>query len=338
MHIIRRVKPGDLDNIEMLAMSYSMGVTSLPKNRLKLESKLNLSLMSFNKFVDAPKHELYLFLLEHIETGAIGGISGIMARSGTYEPSYWFHIETMRKDKGIELPAVEILRPISHQFGPSEICSLFLLKEFRHGGLGKLLSLSRFLFMASHPHRFDKVTIASMRGVIKEDNTSPFWDSVGRRFVNMSFQGAMALHDKGLFHLHDLVPGFPIYLSMISKKARSVIGKVHPNTKPALKILLDQGFYVTQDIDIFDGGPKLEAITENIKTIRRSQKAIIGKIENEMPPSRKAIICTLDMDFRSCYSEIKKMSSGRIIIPLETAKALRLDLGSTVRYIMIGRG
>lgn len=338
MYIIRRVRANDLDNIERLAMSYSIGVTSLPKNRHKLEEKLLLALASFDKFVEAPNHELYLFLLEDTSTGEVGGICGIMARIGTLEPTYFFRIQTIRQNKGIELPAVQILHPVSFQFGPSEICSLFVMKQFRHGGLGKLLSLSRFLFMASHPHRFDEFTIAEMRGVINDDNTSPFWDGIGRRFVDMTFQGAMALKDKGLFHYYDVIPDFPIYLSMLSKKTKACIGKVHIRTKPAFKMLLQQGFQRTSDIDIFDGGPKIEAKTSEIKTYKNSKVAIIGKLEHIVDDTQNAIISTIGMDFRACYANIKKMPNGKIIIPIEIASSMQIDVGSTVRYITVGKG
>lgn len=338
MFIIRRVNAKDLDNLEKLAMSYTMGVTSLPKNRYKLEEKLKLSLVSFDKAVSEPSHELYLFLLEDTVTGEVGGISGIMARCGTYEPVHLFRVQNVRSNKGVELPAIQVLHPISLHFGPSEICSLFLLKEFRRGGLGKLLSLSRFLFMASHPQRFDTVTIAEMRGVIKTDNSSPFWDSVGRYFVNMTFQGAMALRDKGLFHYYNLIPEFPIYISMLTKKARDCIGKVHQNTKPALKMLLQQGFHVTSDIDVFDGGPVIQAATADIKTIRRSKKTVIAKIEETMEQGRTTIISTVTTDFRACFSSVKKLPNGKLVIPAETAKALNLEVGSVVRYITITKG
>jgi arginine N-succinyltransferase len=338
MFIVRRVNANDLDSIEMLAMSYSMGVTSLPKNRYKLQEKLLLSLASFDKFVEEPSHELYLFLLEDSKTGAIGGISGIMARCGTYEAVHFFRIETLRNNKGFELPSLQVLHPISFQFGPSEICSLFLLKEFRKGGLGKLLSFSRFLFMASHPHRFDDTTIAEMRGMIKPDNTSPFWDSVGRHFVNMTFQGAMALRDKGLFHYYNLIPEFPIYTSMLPKRGRACIGKVHQNTKAALKMLLQQGFHLTNDIDVFDGGPVIEAKTADIKTIRRSRQTVISGIDDKMEQGQHAIISTVTMDFKACYTNFKKLPNGKLVIPLETAQAMKLDVGSTVRYITISKG
>lgn len=337
MYIIRRVRANDLDNIEKLAMSYSIGVTSLPKNRHKLEEKLLLSLASFDKFVEAPSHELYQFLLEDTSTGEVGGISAIMSRIGTLEPTYFFRVQTIRQNKGVELPAVQILHPISFQFGPSEICSLFLQKQFRHGGLGKLLSLSRFLFMASHPHRFDEVTIAEMRGIINEDNTCPFWDGIGRKFVDMTFQGAMALRDKGLFHFYDVIPDFPIYVSMLSKKTKACIGKVHTRTKPALKMLLQQGFYRTHDIDIFDGGPKIEAKTAEIKTIRNSRVAVIGQLEHVAEENQNSIISTTGMDFKSCFASIKKMANGKISIPVEVASALQIDVGSTVRYITLGK-
>lgn len=335
MFVLRRVRADDLDKIEELASSYTLGVVSLPKDRLKLEYKLKLALTSFDKFVEKPNYELYLFLLEDTETNQACGISGIMARAGADEPNHFFRRETLRQEKGIELPQIEVLQPISYQYGPSEICSLFLKPSFRRDGLGKLLSLARFLFIASNPHRFSETIIAELRGYFDDHNVSPFWESVGRKFLNMSYQGAMALRDKGLFHYYDLIPEFPIYVSMLTKSAQKCIGRVHPHTKPALKMLTAEGFKKRNEIDIFDGGPVIESKTLEVRSVRTSKEAIVGKIRNEFKKHHNCIVATIGMDFRACFSDVDELTHDKIAISEETAKALKIDIGSKVRYVHI---
>ena len=40
----------------------------------------------------------------------------------------------------------------------------------------------------------------------------------------------------------ELMPRFPIYVNMLDKAAQDVVGKVHQNTLPALKLLQSEGF------------------------------------------------------------------------------------------------
>jgi arginine N-succinyltransferase len=50
--------------------------------------------------------------------------------------------------------------------GPAEIGSLFLSPEYRGRDAGRLLQLSRFLFVAEHPDAFEPQVVSELRGVI----------------------------------------------------------------------------------------------------------------------------------------------------------------------------
>ena len=60
-----------------------------------------------------------------------------------------------------------MLHLVAEHNGPCEIGSLFLAPVHRGGHNGRVLSLSRFLFMADHEHCFDPVVLAEMRGVTR---------------------------------------------------------------------------------------------------------------------------------------------------------------------------
>ncbi|MDV7395380.1 arginine N-succinyltransferase, partial [Arthrospira platensis SPKY1] len=114
-----------------------------------LESKIHASLRAFYPKISQPGGEHYLFVLEDLSTGALVGTSGIQARVGGFEPFYTYEVRwekqsyaPLRIDR--DMGVLHLKR--SHK-GPSEICSLFLHPEFRRYGLGKMLSLGRFLFM-----------------------------------------------------------------------------------------------------------------------------------------------------------------------------------------------
>lgn len=332
MYVIRSITANDGDNMFKLAMSATLGVTSLPKNRASLEKKLERTLKSFHTDITEPKNELYLFLLEDLATGNVGGICGIESVVGTENPTHFLRIETNRPLEDAQHPEIKVLHPVTYINGPSEICSLFLMKDFRQSGLGKLLSFSRFLFIASNPKRFNPIMTAEMRGVINDKHTSPFWDGVGKHFFQGTFKEAMELRDQGEFQLSDVIPDFPIYISLLPKNAQRVISKVHTNTKAALKMLKEQGFRLSNEIDLFDGGPKLEAITSEIKTVKKSVLAKIASLGETQ--GKDALISNNALNFRACMGLIEKKKNGTVIINTDVADALQVGVGDTIRYYL----
>ena len=285
MIVIRPITIQDLDSLEKLAHNACLGLTGLPRNRKALQKKIESSLESFAKQkLDAPVFEHYQFVLEDSKTGELGGTCAVSSKTGIGEPDYYFHIETLNmKSERLPVPKdIQLLHPISVNDGPSEIRSLYLEPDFRRSGLGRLLSLSRFLFMASFLQRFDKTTIAEMRGVVDKNNRCPFWEYVGRHFCDMEFHKFLLLLGEGKDFIPEILPQYPIYVDLLPKEAQQVIGKTHVNTQPALVMLSQEGFQFTDDVDLFDAGPKIISHTADIKTIRESQTATVKDISAEM--------------------------------------------------------
>src|SRR5205807_6339316 len=56
----------------------------------------------------------------------------------------------------------------------------------------------------------------------------------------------------------DLMPTHPIYIPLLPKEAQEAIGQVQEQTRPAVKILEEEGFKVSGMVDIFDAGPRSE--------------------------------------------------------------------------------
>ncbi|MEQ1825847.1 MAG: arginine N-succinyltransferase, partial [Pirellula sp.] len=152
--------------------------------------------------------------------------------------------------------------------GPTEIGGLFLAPAYRGRGCGKLLSLSRFAYMAAHPKRFATQTIAEMRGNIDGVGASPFWDAIGAHFFKIDFPLADSLSMVDKQFIEDLMPRYPIYLDLLPRSAVDCIGHVHEQTEPALAMLRAQGFECNGLIDIFDGGPVVECKTQEIVAVR----------------------------------------------------------------------
>lgn len=338
MIIVRPICQSDMEDFINFSFSAGIGMTSMPKDRDVLEKKLFDSEKAFAKNVAQPGNENYLFVLEDLSAKNIGGTCGINAKTGIDQPKYFFSIENDQVYSYVlsGMQNISLMRAVCYRDGPSEICSLYLLPEFRKEGLGRLLSLSRFLFVAAHPHRFDAIIYAEMRAFIDKNQDCPFWEGIGRHFLDLDYATLLHLRDLGDFDVSQVVPKYPIYIPLLPKEVQEVIGKIHSNTWPAYHMLLDEGFYLTNDVDIFDAGPKIEAKTKEIRTIKDSCIDTVAEIIRNPIESTRFIVSNERLDFRACYSTLHKGSKG-IYLPIETAEALKVKPGDIVRYILPSR-
>ena len=334
MIIVRPVTPQDIDSLERCALTVGIGMTHLPRRRDLLEKKISDSLKAFSKELEKPENEDYLFVIEDLQEKTIGGTCGIFSKVGATNPFYVYQVEDLPPPSHrFPVPAEKrLLRLISHEGGRTEVCALYLLPEFRKGGIGRLLSLSRFLFIATFPQRFEKITMANMRGVI-EKNVSPFWDGLSRHFLDVDFEEVMSMRSIDEKFLRDILPDHPIYVALLHGTAQEVIGNTHENTGPAYNMLFQEGFRFMKEIDPIDGGPIIAAETAEIRTVKDSVLATIKEISSTPIESERYIIGNNRIDFRACYSTLQVVLKDQVIISEEAAQALNVKCGDTIRYI-----
>jgi len=343
MMLIRPATIADLKSLLNLAGKTGPGLTTLPDDEAILLDKINLSQQSFGKDVISPNQEYYLFLLEDTETGQIVGTSALAATVGISEAFYTYHVGTIVHSA----PKLDIYNVINALFlgndytGATEICTLFLSQDYRKDGNGQLLSRARFLFMAMHLHRFAPLVIAEMRGFSDAEGNSPFWDAVGSHFFSMSFNDADAISGEGNNQfIAELMPKYPIYLPLLPDAARDVIGEVHPDTRPALKMLEKEGFKYNGYVDIFDAGPSIEVETNEIKTIKQSQNCVVSIVtdqEFEKLDSQQYMLANQEVvDFRACYAKAN-INQQQIIVNQTIAKSLNVKTGDALRAFLTGR-
>src|SRR5829696_8723289 len=241
MYVIRPITLDDLPALLELTRLTGFGLTTLPHDEKLLRRRIKESLRGFEKMTDddPPIGETYLFVLEHTPTGEICGTSGVISKVGGFEPFYAYRIETELHQSAVLHVRKEIktLHLVQMHSGPCEIGSLFLSPQHRAPGNGRLLSLSRFLFMANHPGYFDPMVIAEMRGVVDATGHSPFWEAVGRHFFDIDYPKADHLSMVNKRFIADLMPKHPIYIPLLPPEAQAVIGHVHEQTRPALRLL-----------------------------------------------------------------------------------------------------
>jgi arginine N-succinyltransferase len=132
----------------------------------------------------------------------------------------------------------------------------------------------------------------------------------------------------------ELMPKHPIYVSLLSKSAQNCIGKVHDKTKPALRLLEQEGFKCRGYVDIFDAGPTVEADVKNIATVQASRKVSI--VINDSLAQTDGETCfainTSVKDFKACIAQIAYVDGNRVAIEKISAQALNIKDGDSIRF------
>jgi arginine N-succinyltransferase len=345
MMVIRPVTVHDIDGLLDLANLSTYGLTTLPKDRELLERRARHAARCF-KTVDDDAHpnasgaegQSYLFALHDTDANKLVGISGLESKLGGFHPFYYYKIETsVHQSKALEMrKEIPTLQLVAEHDGPSELCSLFLHPAYRKGGMGRVLSVSRFLFLAQFPTLFDPTVIAEMRGVIDEQGRSPFWDAVGTHFFGMDFPMADYLSIKVKELTGELLPRYPLYLPLLPKTAQAVVGKVHPRTEPALAILKKEGFDYNGWVNIFEGGPVITCHRDEIRGVRESRETIIAAIESRPIESEQYVVSVSNAKqvFAACEAKLK-VEDGCVTLTREVASALDVSVGDTVRYVKL---
>jgi len=274
MLVVRNAVENDLEPILELARGIGPGMTTLKPDRASLRNRLGIVAASFAG--QAAAHEAdYLFVLEDLAQRRVCGVSAIKGAVGVNEPFYNYRISTSVHSSAdpLRVNRVQSLHLCHDLSGASELCSLYLHPDYRQGLNGKLLSKSRLLFIAQFPQLFSQKIFAEMRGYLSADGTSPFWESVGRHFFHMDFQEAddrCGMGDRQFIEL--LVPRLPLYTHLLGREAREAIGKTHPETVPARRLLEQEGLNFDGFIDIFDAGPVLQANVRDLRAVRESRR------------------------------------------------------------------
>ncbi|WP_428386254.1 arginine N-succinyltransferase [Mucisphaera sp.] len=319
--ILRLVQNKDLPGLLELAQQAGHGLTTLPAAEHLLAERITHSLNNTTR----------LFVLEDTTTRRLLGTASITPQVGTDEPWYAFHLETItHQSQGLGISQkLNVLHLIAEKNGPSEIGTLFLSPNARRAGRGRFLSLARFLYIAEHPDDFQPRTIAELRGVVDALGRSPFWDAVGHHFFAVDYTTAdfRSAYDKQF--IAELMPRHPIYLNLLSDEARAVVGRVHPDTLPAMHLLHKQGFKATDLIDIFDAGPVLSAETQSIKTIRDSHRLPITPA-NIDPQAPQWMVANTQHDFRATLTPATH-TDNTLHLPQQAIDLLQLNPDDHVR-------
>lgn len=337
MLIIRPVQSGDLEALVDLAGQSGGGLTTLPTSKRALAERIARSGRSFGGQAAEAGEALYFLVLEETEKRQLVGTSAIYAQVGIKDPFYNYkllRLTQMSHDPEVRV-ACTLLTLANDYAGCSELGTLYLRPDHRQAGIGRVLSRSRYLLIGAWPDLFAETVMAELRGWVDEAGESPFWDAIGRHFFRMNFAQADEINGRGNSQfIAELMPKFPIYTNLLPPQAQEVIGKPHVNTAAAMRILEAEGFKYRGAVDIFDGGPVLEARRDQIKSVRAYREAMLGGLE-KCQDCPQYLVANIDMkNFRVAAMPARLAADGQSLsLPADMAAALRLEEGDKLGYL-----
>lgn len=244
--------------------------------------------------------KLFMFVLEDTESRGVLGTSQIITSvGGKGQPNLSFELK--RKEMfstSLQMGVTHVVAQLKlDETGPTEIGGLILQPSYRghKARLGRFLSSVRFHFMGLHRGVVADRVLAEMMGPITPDGHSTLWEYLGRRFINLTYIEADRFCQHSREFMLNLLPREEIYLTLLPPEARRLVAQVGPETEPAKKMLERLGFEYRNCIDPFDGGPNLEARTDDIELVKLTRRNVVGPPLSEDGPT-PLIVSAMDDD------------------------------------------
>jgi arginine N-succinyltransferase len=183
--------------------------------------------------------------------------------------------------------------------------------------------------------------------VCDAEGRSPFWDAVGRRFFNMEYPQAEQLSGgRSKTFIAELMPQYPIYVPLLPPAAQLAIGQLHPDGELPFSILIDEGFEPDIYIDIFDGGPTVEARVDTLRSIRQQRRLparvyTSSQTEGAMKPNDgnatmlQALVSNTRADrFRATLATVR-IAGDEAHIEADVAAAIDVADGEALRVVAL---
>lgn len=357
MYLIRGARTEDIGTL--LKLARMVHFINLPADKEALTEKIRSSRTSFlhvasgserrqdsrEKLANEPKvqgltagladTDQFMFVLTDSETGSVLGTSQLIAHmGGVGNPNYGFKLE--RQDffaDDIKTGTSHMVaRLVEDESGPTEIGGLILQPASRGANLGRFLSFVRFHFIGMRREVFADRVLAEMMAPLTADGRSLFWEYLGRRFIPLNYVEADAQCGRSRQFIASLLPKEGLYLSLLPPSARDEVGVVHKETVPARRILEKLGFVYDGIVDPFDAGPQLEAETDTIPIVGRTAPTELGEPKEESACDRQGIVSMLhsDGEFFAVWGPMEIDNEGRVSVPVEAMRALRVREGDEV--------
>ncbi len=326
MFIVRNSKENDLE--KLYELSKLVRFINLPQDKNYIQSLIKKSQISFKSENTFNKDAVFLFVLEDLSTKNVIGASLIHSQHGNKEvPHFYFKVEKEHKfSQTLNTGFVHGTLKLGYDIdGPSEIGGLVLHPKFRghKEKLGKLLSLSRFLYMAIFPKKFKEEIHSELMPPLDENQNSILWEHIGKKFLNMDYHDADKLSRENKEFILNLFPRETIYIPLLPVEVREFIGKVGQDTLPVKKMLEDIGMKYNNEVDPFDGGPHYRGKIKELKTSKNIKKLSLDLSLKTSNLEKYIIVSKFDKEFQSLQSQGQILEnkfickSNSILAPLE---------------------
>jgi arginine N-succinyltransferase len=330
---VRTATTDDVEGLYQLASSAGSGLTNLPADREALARRLAASVEELDA-TDPGMASPMMLVLE--ADGIVAGTAMVVSRVGSEWPFYSYkmsRISQTSRDLG-KTVTTYVLTLVNDFEGHAEVGGLFLDSRLRGTSAGRLISRSRYLFMAEHRYWFGEYVVAELRGVQDDTGASPFWEAVGRQFYAMDFEEADRLNSlRGNQFIADLGPKYPIYVNLLPEAARNALGQPHKDGRRAYELLLQEGFRDEDYVDIFDGGPTIEARIDELRAVRDSKVSIVSGIVEELAGAAEVLVSTgHGRDFRATRAHLS-LSGQEATVTRALADCLEIRIGDSVRHV-----
>lgn len=220
----------------------------------------------------------YLLLLEDCASGEVVGCVQLVCSIGLDQPFYDYRLGKIvhSSSRLKSWRCHEVLYLCNDLTGCSELHSLYVRRDARGMGGAEQLTKAAQIFIATRLAEFAPRTIIEMHGVRGADDTSPFWEAVGRHFFKVDQRGAERLVAQGRkAFIAELMPKHPVYLSLLPESAQSTVGGIHPEVAGLARLLEHDGFHFENHVDIFDAGMVLEAHTRTLNGVANSRELVV---------------------------------------------------------------
>ena len=296
--VFRLANTHDIDQLFYLSQATQPGLTSIPKSEKLWADRVKQNKDLLSKKDSLMQGKWFTFVIEDVSKNKIIGTASILDEVGKNYPLNVYQIcEEKKTSSHLQIKQyIRYLNPKQIESGPSELGALWLHPKYRGFGLGRLLTVGRLMFIATHRKYFKQSILAEMRGYADEKGKVPFWEHVSKPIFGMSYEIADYLASKNQEFIKELLPNFPIIIDLLSNQARECIGMCHPLTTAACAVLLSEGFKMTRSVDIFDAGPKLTAQIDELRAIKNLNSLPIRemKVMNDFHKSHSKIWIVLD--------------------------------------------
>ncbi len=139
--------------------------------------------------------------------------------------------------------------------GGVQMCSYYILPQFRRTSLGGRLAIWPVTYIEKHSREFSGWAFGEMRGLYREDGRCPFWDAIQWPFKSYE-EYTQALCEG---HEESIVAELPeqIDIEAMPLEAQQIIGKCHPETIPMIRLSERYGFRWSNLIGYSSGAPFL---------------------------------------------------------------------------------